>query len=344
MRVLKLFFTSVILLVVLGLVGGLISREILLSVALNQLKSDLKFLTQSASASGDFFKDCLEYSGSFAEEGALVTSQIRFISDSEYVLENVCRASESIRKVIKNKTLPPLVRRAVGGSGLAQGVDSHGLELTIFGRSGVVYEYENVLFSTTSKLDDQNIVLNDGPATVCSGYGYVCCNESFQSGKDFYQPKALDCPRSCYASCSEKPVVLTFNSEPAVDDGRIVALNSGDFIEFIYTISDIKGDVFAQDSLFGKESATLSWSDKLLKMLDKYANPNTEQKDEIDNVVIVYGDGTSEKLLDLHGRTQHTYTCDRSVCVYNVTIQATTKQGVTSSLDGVSMIQVQVRN
>lgn len=345
MRVLKIFFTSIILLFIVAAVGGLISREILLSAGLNQLKGDMKFLAQT-STGGDFFKQCLEYSGgSFVDEGSMVRNQIRFTSDSDYVLESVCKASESVRKVIKNKSLPPLVRRSPGQSGLVQGQSGHGMEISIFGRSGVVYEDENVFFSTTSDVTDLGVVLNEGPATVCSGYGYVCCSDDYQAGQDSFQPNALDCPRSCYSSCVEKPVVLTFNSEPAVEDNtRTVSLNSGDFIEFIYTISDIKGDVFARDNIFEENADQLRWDEKLLNILNKYSQQETNT-DEIADIEISFGDGTSEKLLDLHGRTEHTYTCERkSICIYNVTIQATTKFGISSSLDGVSKIQVQVRN
>jgi hypothetical protein len=344
MRVLKLFFTSLFILVVVGVVGGLISREVLLSIALNQLKSDIRYFSKTSTASGEFFKNCLEYSGSFDSDGSIIRNQVRFTSPSDYVLESVCIASESVRKIIKHKSLPPLVRRATGSSGLVYGQSGHGLEVAIFGRSGIVYEEENVVFSTT-KFADLGVILNDGPATVCSGYGYLCCDENFQSGQDFYQPNALDCPRSCYASCTEKPVVLTFNSEPAADETKIVTLNSGDFIEFIYTVSDINGDAFSNDNLFGKEAETLGWLDKLLKILNKYSDQGVTPKDEIDAVTISFGDGTSQRLLDLHGRVEHTYTCNsKSVCVYNVTIQAITKQGVLSTLDGVSKMQIQVRN
>lgn len=345
MRVLKIFFTSILLLLLIAVVGGLISREILLSFALSQLKSDVKFLAQ-ASTGGDFFKQCLEYSGgSFVDQGSMVRNQIRFVSDSSYVLESVCKASESVRKVIKNKSLPPLVRRAVGQSGLIQGNSGYGVEVSIFGRSGVVYEEDNVLFSTVSNLDDLRVILNEGPATICSGYGYTCCSDDYQAGQDFFQPNALDCPRSCYASCVEKPVVLTFNSEPAAyEDTGIAFLQSGDFMEFIYTISDVKGDAFARENIFEEESTSMRWDERLFNILDKYSQQDTN-KDEIDSVILSFGDGTSEKLLDLHGRVGHTYLCEgRSICVYNVTIQATTKYGVTSSLDGVAKIQVQVRN
>lgn len=344
MRVLKIFFTSMVILFLTALVGSLISREILLSAALSQLKGDMKFLAQS-STGGEFFKQCLEYSGgSFVDEGSMVRNQIRFISDSDYVLESVCKASESVRKVIKNKTLPPLVRRAAGQSGLVQGQSGHGVEVGIFGRAGVVYEEENVLFVASSKINELNVILNEGPATVCSGYGYVCCGDDYQAGQDFYQPNALDCPKSCYASCVEKPVVLTFNSEPTGDDSKVVSLQSGDFIEFIYTISDVKGDVFARENLFETEADQLRWDEKILNILNKYTQQETTA-DEVAEIIISFGDGTSEKLLDLHGRTGHTYTCERkAICVYNVTIQATTKFGVTSSLDGVAKIQVQVRN
>lgn len=343
MRVLKIFFTAILLIAIAGFIGFFSSREILLSTALRQIKNDIKFLSHSSSA-GDFFKECLEFSNSFDDAGSIVRHQLRFTSDSSYVLESVCRASESLRTILKSKSLPPLVRRVEGQSGIVQGESGYGVEVSIFGRSGVVYDYEGIIFTETSNLDELGVILDDGPPTICSGYGYVCCDENFQTGQDFKKDKALDCPRSCYASCVEKPVVLTFNSEPAADpENRTVYLNSGDFIEFVYTISDVKGDVFVNENVF-VEDEEVTWSDKLLEYLDKYSKTENQQ-DIVEEIIISFGDGTSEKLLDLHGRTNHTYTCERrSICVYDVTLQATTKLGVESSLDGISKLKVQVRN
>lgn len=342
MRVLKIFFTATFFILILSFLVGLITREILLSTGLRQLKSDVRYLSKLQS-SGDFVRDCLEYGGAFTDDGILVRNQLRFISDREYVIESVCQVSEDIRNVISRKTLPPMVRRGKGQSGFIQGQYLHGLELSIFGRTGIVYEDEETIVSL-SKIDvDLSVVLNEGPATVCSGYGYTCCESTYQSGQDFQQTDALDCPRSCYSSCSEKPVVLTFNSEPAVSsESRVVFLNSGDFMEFIYTVSDVKGDVFAQDTIFGESEMELRWDDKLIRILNKYAERNLEE-DKVSKVTINFGDGMTEELLELNGRVQHTYFCTgRSRCIYNVILQAETKYGVKSSLEGLSRIQVQV--
>jgi len=343
MRILKIFFTAVLILLILGFFGSFAGKQILLSAALRQVKADIKFLAQSSTPSG-LTQDCLEYGTSFSDDGSLVRTQIRFTSGGNYVLESVCEAEESLRSVIKKKSLPPLVRISKGQSGIIQGQDAHGIELSIFGKTGTIYVDGGVATTTTANTDDLNIVFNDGPPTVCGGYGYSCCNDGFQTGKDFQQVNALDCPKSCYASCTEKPVVLNFNSEPAASsDSRIVFLNSADFIEFVFTISDVKGDVFAQENLFSEEQEALGWDDRLLEILEKYSKRD-EQTDKVEKVIINFGDGNSEELLDLHGRTEHTYFCNReTTCIYNVTLQAITKYGVVSSPGGLSKMQIQVK-
>jgi hypothetical protein len=343
MRILKIFFTSILILLVLGFFGSFAAKQILLSAALRQVKADVKFLSKFSTAS-DLIRDCLEYGTSFSDEGPLVRTQIRFTSGGNYVLESVCEAEESLRSVIKKKSLPPLVRISKGQSGIIQGQDAQGIELSIFNKFGAIYVDDGITFTTTKNTDDLNIVFNDGPPTVCGGYGYSCCGDGFQTGQDFQQVNALDCPKSCYSSCTEKPVVLSFNSEPAASsDSRIVFLNSADFIEFVYTISDVKGDVFAQENLFSEEQESLGWDDKLLEVLEKYSKKDN-QIDMVEKVIINFGDGNSEELVDLRGRTEHTYFCNnRTTCIYNVTLQAITRSGIMSAQGSLSKMQIQVR-
>ena len=276
MRILKIFFTAVLILLILGFFGSFAGKQILLSTALRQVKADIKFLSKSSTPSG-LIQDCLEYGTSFSDDGPLVRTQIRFTSGGNYVLESVCEAEESLRSVIKKKSLPPLVRISKSQSGIIQGQEAHGIELYIFDKTGTIYVDNGIVTTTTKSVDDLNIIFNDGPPTVCGGYGYSCCNDGFQTGQDFQQINALDCPKSCYSSCIEKPVVLNFNSEPAASsDSRIVFLNSADFIEFVYTISNVKGDVFAQENLFSEEEESLGWDDKLLEILEKYSKQGVQ--------------------------------------------------------------------
>jgi len=345
MRILKIFFTAIFALLVIGFFGGLMMREILLVAALGQIKSDIKYLN-NLPPEGDLFKRCLEYGGSsFVDDGQpVMKNQLRFISDREYVLESVCQVTSSLRTVIKNKNLPPLVRRVKGQSGYIQGQENHGLEVSIFGRNGIVYDEVGLLASSTHVDVDSSVIVNDGPATVCGGYGYQCCDDVYQVGQEFQQTNALDCPKSCYAGCQEKPVALTFNTDPPANEvTKTIFITSGNYMDFIYTISDVGGDVFSQDKLFGAEADKLTLMDKFFKILDKYAGADQAKQNNY-KITLSFGDGTSENINELNGKIPHTYTCPGpSLCVYNAVLQAEAEGGIKSTLGGVAKIQVQVK-
>lgn len=340
MRVLRIFFTAIVIFLVIGLIGGFIAREVLLMMALQQLRGDLKRLP-SFPLSQKISQECLEYSGGSSQGGSVIRYQLRFISDRQYVLEGVCEISESLRTVFETKSLPILVRREVSQSGIIEGQNLHGLEVSIFGRLGTVYEEDNFFWTSYRSEEEKGVITSEGPATVCGGYGYECCDKTYQTGLGEQRTEALDCPRSCFPGCTQKPVVLTFNADPFDPGTRTVFLRSGDPVEFLYTITDVKGDVFSQENLTS-EQVSLRWDDTFLQILEKYATKK-DPVDSIEKVVVTFGDGAFQDLESLQGSVSHTYTCTgKAFCEYTATVQGVTQKGITSDLEGLAKIRVLV--
>jgi hypothetical protein len=348
MRVLKIFFTSLLILLVLGAAAGLIARELLLYTGISQLRSAAKEL-RSLQVGQDFTQNCLNYGGLPDEGQAVVQSQLRFISDKDYVLEVVCRGTqtteigESLGKIIRKDSLPPLVTKDSGQSGIIDGWDFHGVTLSILGRTGAVYRDDSFVRSDFSYPEDSRLQFENGPVTSCEGYGFECCDDAYQVGQDRQNTQAIDCPRSCYASCAERPVVLVFNSDPSPNyQNQIVNVQAGDLIEFYYTVNDVAGDAEVRAAFVKEEAPELTWDEKLLRIFDQLFNRRSA-KDSLDHIVITFGDGESAQVSDLQGMVTHAYTCDnRQLCVYNATIQAVTVSGLTSNLGETSKIEIHV--
>jgi len=266
---------------------------------------------------------------------------LRFTSQRDYVLEIVCQTNQSLRSPIRTATLPRLVEKGVGQSGLIQGENLSGLTLSVLGRTGAVYE-EDIFIRTVLKYNGEpELVVDQGPPTLCEGYGFRCCSETAQSGVEPRQPVALDCPRSCYTSCVEKPVVLNFESDPSPVVGtRTVIVQAGQPVEFFYTFNDVRGDAFA-DSLTAAERANLSLTERFGWLVRALFWRNGGG-DKLEKVIVNFGDGQVTELSDLHGAVSHTYTCTRTECIYQVTVQAVTAAGTVSSLTESSKLELRV--
>ena len=298
MRILRLFFSFTVAILAIGSVSLLIGRELLLYLGINQVRGAAREL-RSLEVGSEFAQTCLEYGGSLPENEALTKLQLRFTSDKEYVLEAVCHGGEAVRKVFRQDSLPPLVLKVAGQSGIVSGQENHGVMLSILGRTGAVFEEDEFIRSSLSVKNKAELDFSQGPTTTCSGYGYACCNENYQVGQGDQQQAALDCPRSCYSQCADRPVVLGFNSDPRADlETNVVTVDAGDEVEFFYTVSDIRGDAFAQfDELDNQVS--LSWDQRLLNSLAQWF-PQGKTTDSLEKIVINFGDGSALEIGRAH--------------------------------------------
>lgn len=340
MRVLKLFFTATVMLTIFTVIVGLVAREILLMMGVSQVRAAARQLS-SLQIESNFAQQCQDFGSLPQGTISLTRVQLRFTSPTTYVLEVVCQTSESLRTSVGAESLPPLVEKGVGQSGIVRGEDLHGVTLSVLGRTGVVYEEDSFVRTALTYTPAINIITDNGPATVCEGYGFQCCNNTTQLGQGTQQTQALDCPLSCYATCVNRPVVLNFESDPTHTAGtRVVTIQAGEPVQFFYTLNDIRGDVFAS-SVTAEEKQRLSFVERTMRSLQNLFK-NTMAPDSLKKILISFGDGESIEVSDLQGAVSHTYTCLQAVCVYNAAIQAITQAGTASVLTAESKLELHV--
>lgn len=146
------------------------------------------------------------------------------------------------------------------------------------------------------------------PSSVCAGFGFSCCNPRDRAGAGKRAPsKALDCPNECFAQCQERPIILGFRSDPPVDiDANQVELRgSATGVTFSYLVQDLDSP--------------------------------------IQEVVIEYGDGASDRFTKDKDSKLHTYSCSSRPCTFNAKLRVTDAQGNTSNPASISTIKVVVK-
>jgi hypothetical protein len=117
--------------------------------------------------------------------------------------------------------------------------------------------------------------------------------------------QVTDCPRSCFSQCLRRPVVLSFTSDPFLNpQTRVAAVGAGESVTFSYVV-----DV---------------------------------PEAELVQIVINYGDGQEQQLLETSGSSSHTYSCTQPVCTYQASLSVTQENGATAAPTPVTMITLQV--
>ncbi len=146
------------------------------------------------------------------------------------------------------------------------------------------------------------------PASTCTGYGYTCCQDQSQQGSGTLYDQATDCPRTCFPSCINRPVVLSFASDPFADGAaRIAQIRSGEQVTFSYVVSS-----------------------EITKNLQ---------------VTLNYGDGASDQFHDITGTMAHTYMCKsatNSPCIFTANVHIVDQNAVTSVDTPITKITVSV--
>lgn len=257
MRIIKFIFRSLIFITIVGGVGFLLGREILMAMGISKIKSSLSTL-RSSSVQRSYFGKCRAKGSIFLEGDDPAVIQLRFISTNEYVLEVLCSQFSIDPILLKQEQLPMFVNKIAGGSGVIWGDSRSGIILEVFNRQKSIGVEDRVI--TTFSVNSQ---LGFGPATSCAGYGFSCCSyESEQGvGKQFNDP--TDCPKTCFSSCVGRPVILAFNTQPVVDlQSRSVTVNSGESVTFSFVIDAGTADSINVKLDFGDGKTDSFYSDK----------------------------------------------------------------------------------
>lgn len=322
-----------------GVMALLILREALLAVGVNQVTASVKELRQ-IEQKGQYVNECLS-KGSVPVEGEDVLAlQLRFVSDTEYVTEVICRQFTFDPITINEVKLSPLVKKLPGESGIIWGDYLSGVHLSVLGRQGFVSVEDREILNGYREVLGLNFETE--PVASCKGYGFTCCQDGFEQGVGDELVGVTDCPKSCFSSCQERPVVLSFNSQPFFDTKtRAVTVGSGQTITFSYVVSDTQVDSFSVSDVEKSDAFSYTVYSLAESLLEK--NPETQPVEEA-LVVVDFGDGKQEVVSELQGTVNHAYTCAQASCTYKVFARARNSLGVESADNLINTIDVVVVN
>ncbi len=316
---------------IIAVIVGLIGREVLLYLGLQQVKNAVRKV-QMIDEERQYSAECMA-KGSVSDEFNMVHhSQVRFLDDRRYVVEVVCNRFERSPILVEEEELVPLVKKEVGHSGLALGLDE-AINLTIFGRTGSVIATEEN-YTTSELTSATDIAVGAGPRSECQSFGYKCCDNKYQSGSTEKIDNVTDCTESCYSECLDRPLVLSFATEPhPVSLTRQLEVSSGQQISFNYLVSPDQKESFS----VGKQT----YENKLEELVYQVSSliEGSQNNQETVQVTLDYGDGQQGISESLQGDFTHAYTCTSAPCEYMAKLSVINAQGVASYDD----IQAQMK-
>lgn len=334
MRVLKEIFKSLLILLILALVGGLIAREVLLLIGLHRVKSTL-LKAKNASKDTAYIAECSSRGSRRNDRGDYFQTQLRFVNDQDYVLEIVCSGRNENVITLEKESLPPLVKKLPGHSGLVWESDQTAVNLGCLRRTGSVKIKQAML---VVDLKPAEVAIGSGPAAACSSFGFSCCDSRFQQGLEYQILKASDCPQSCFRVCQDRPLVLSFTTTPLYTPiNRTVELAAGEELRFNFVVSPNQEDSFA-----GMYQDEMHWIEKLLNQITGIVNPGFNGEDQA-VTVLDFGDGEQQTFDELTGRASHRYQCSQNRCEYTARLLVENSQGVESYQGHHNRVKVVVR-
>lgn len=292
MEAIKRLFSTI--LKIAGLLAVLVAlfagfRELWLVYAEQQLMDGLNSISKVSS---------MRRTGPSCPVGGIEGAQVRFLSNTEYVFEWRCAESQTTIEQ-KKGALPRFVQKVPGSAGLISNdpdVEGSAINLELWGRT------KEVVSGSTDPETWQS------PGSVCSGFGYVCCNPLEEAGAGGAPPApATDCPNECFSSCKQRPLILGFRTDPPMElTSRLVELRGRNTeVLFSYIVQDLD--------------------------------------DGIREVVIDFGDGSEQKFTKDRDTAQHRYLCASPPCSFTATLRVTDVLGNESVASGISKVEVMVR-
>lgn len=330
MRVIKAFFTSIL---ILGLGLGaifLIAREVLLLMAAVQVRQSLVWVKELDN-NQQYLAQCSSLGASRSSIDKIHSTQLRYIQPNRYVIEVICGDMERNPIKVAEEKLPPLVKHQPRQSGLRWGSNS-ALNLELYNRTYSVSVVAGTVSIAMKAAETETLT---GPASECVSYGYACCDMNVEQGLGRQIKEALDCPQNCYQTCAPRPLVLSFRTEPHYDPlTRSLSINRGQTVAFSYTVSPNQEPVLSR--YYDEED----WLERAVSMIE--ATFTFGGQDEEVMVILDYGDGEQDEFSSYSGQAEHTYNCPQANCEYTANLQAVNEEG-TVSADGLqNKIKIQV--
>jgi hypothetical protein len=231
MRILKLIFFTILFLAFFGSVSFFIGREFILTMGTSNMRSALKQVATVSKNSGVYAAECRKKGIIELDESSIKTIQLRFISDTEYQIEVICRQFSLDPIIVERSTLPNLVRKTDGYSGVVWGENLSGVAIQALGKVKSVYVEDFSVY--TGDLGD--VEGSIGPLTSCEGNGFSCCSVETTIGSGDQLTSVSDCPQSCYESCIRRPVILSVSTQPFFDlKTRVLTVSRGEQVTVAY--------------------------------------------------------------------------------------------------------------
>lgn len=285
----------VILLKTFGAVAAIVAmlffggREVLLLLAKNQIQNEVEKMRAGTKSSNEYAVMCAKMFTITEQVYALEAIQLRFTSDHTYNVEIVCVQRESDPIALRSGSLPPFVSRLPGSSGL------------VFAYNRPAYTYVEVsTYGRTSRLAYKDAGVTGKsqlPVAACEGWGYQCCDAitTVPVGGPA-SGQVTDCPGGCFSSCKQRPLILSFRSEPRLQaETRSVTVK--------------------------KDQAVVNFSVIA-------ANPGVVGG--VKRVELDYGDGTRDTFTKEQISMAHTYSCATVTCSYTAKVVAYDADGLNS--------------
>lgn len=299
MRTVRFLFSAAIFSTIFAMFGFLIAREALLFSATQQIQHAVRSMEKTYFSGVEVRRECAR----LGAEADIETIQLRFLDDRQYQVEALCHRSIGGPIVVERYTLPYMVKKHPGNSGLLwdEGGIS-GIVVETFGREATIIFDGNELEITQGKRD----FAGNKPVTQCIGYGYRCCDPVTSIGRGDVLTKSLDCMGNCFQSCAPRPVVLRFQSDPMPDPKTsIVVIEPDQPVTFYWGLSLGEGVALGPG-------------------------------------VLRFGDGESVPITELEGSTSHTYVCPAGSCRFEATVDVSDDQGNSNAQTIVSKIIVDI--
>ncbi len=334
MRILKALLISLVTLLISLLVLVYVAREVLLLGSVWLLQSRYNQVV-AAVKGGEYNAECGRLGVMTGEQ----LPQLRFISNTEYLTEVVCGGLEESALVDHKYKLWPLVKKALGDSGLTSLPTQKAVTLEVFGRSAAVLQSDDGNTSLALSYKPTTISVN-GPVAHCQAYGATCCIDGEEQGIGDQVKGSLDCPKSCYVQCHNRPVILAFNSNPFYDyETRVLTVKRNQEVEFSYVISETQKDFFA-DARLKEQSDPIMITLSLVRQL--FERKSDSQKEELTQVMVDFGDGETETSTQEKDTVSHTYQCAREICRFTAALSAKNRYGAQTQVGYLSTITINV--
>lgn len=304
MSFLKIFFRFFVAIVIAALIGFFIARELLLWWAGQQIKGAAQALVQPVRFQ-ETARSCFQ--GSSAGESPIQGYQLRFVSDRAFRLEAVCTASEPA--FYKGEDIVWPVRKTTGSAGLftvGDGNISGEFTLTLWGQNRLI-SFDNSTKTVLHKWGKSSL-LSDVVWSSCQAHGLRCCDELSQQGEgERWSRGVTDCPQQCFTSCSERPVILSFRTQPApTGNARTVQVAPDEAsITFAYQI---------------------------------------ESKEDIQSIILDFGDGEKMEYTSKSKKITHDYNCAQPECRYEASLSILTVSGLAEAATPLRSMTIVVTN